>query len=173
MSSALKKWLAPVAVPAQQTPHATLDNAELLPLVVQMIREGHTVTLPLRGNSMRPFLVHGRDKALLTAVKTLRVGLPVLAEAGAGHYVLHRIVALDGDSVTLLGDGNLATEHCRRNDVKALAAGFYRKGSTVPDLITSWKWRVYSALWMRLTPFRRYLLLLHHALFRSLKVLDS
>ena len=51
----------------------TVDNAELLPQVIRLIDEGHTVTLPLRGFSMRPFLEDGRDKALLTAVDNLMV----------------------------------------------------------------------------------------------------
>ena len=51
--------------------------------------EGHTVTLPLRGRSMRPFLEDGRDKALLEAVKeTPKVGDTVLAEIHPGHFVL-------------------------------------------------------------------------------------
>lgn len=149
----------------------TIANAVLLPEVVRLINEGHTITLPLKGNSMRPFVVHMRDKAYLTAIHELRVGLPVLAEIEPGHFVLHRIVALDGDNVTLRGDGNIGTEHCRRQDIKALAAGFFRKGRTTPDMITSRKWRIYSWFWMRLLPFRRYLLLIHHAFFRSNKIL--
>ena len=41
----------------------TFSNAQLLPEVVKMLNEGHTVTLPLKGYSMRPFLENGRDKA--------------------------------------------------------------------------------------------------------------
>lgn len=164
--------LNPVAVQTDNRPSTTIPNAILLPEVVRLINEGHTVTLPLKGNSMRPFLVHMRDKAYLTAIKELRVGLPVLAETAPGHFVLHRIVSLDGDNVTLRGDGNIGTEHCCRSDVKALAAGFYRKGRTSLDLITSRKWRVYSWFWTRLLPFRSRLLLLHHLFFRSQKILD-
>ena len=40
-------------------------NADFLPEVVKMLNEGHTVTLRLRGFSMRPFLENDRDKALL------------------------------------------------------------------------------------------------------------
>lgn len=164
--------LNPVAVPPDNRPSTTIPNAILLPEVVRLINEGHTVTLPLKGNSMRPFLVHMRDKAYLTAINDLCVGQPVLAETAPGHYVLHRIVALEGDNITLRGDGNIGTEHCRRSDVKALAAGFFRKGRTKPDFITSRKWRLYSWFWTRLLPFRSRLLLLHHLFFRSQKILD-
>ena len=40
-------------------------NAILIPEIVKLLDEGHTVTLRLKGYSMRPFLEDGRDKALL------------------------------------------------------------------------------------------------------------
>ena len=122
------------------------SNAELLPEIVKLINEGHTVTLRLKGFSMRPFLEDNRDKALLTKPEDIKVGQPVLAQIAPGTYVLHRIVDIKGDNVTLLGDGNLTTESCSRKDVEALAIGFYRKGRNKLDSIYSAKWKVYSAL---------------------------
>ena len=118
-----------------------MANATLLPEVTRMIDAGHSVTLPLRGRSMRPFLEDGRDKALLVSFpRPPRVG----------------------DAVTLRGDGNLSTEHCTTADLRALAVGFYRKGRTSPDMTSGLKWRLYSWLWMRLLPVRRYLLFALH-----------
>jgi len=175
IKNSIKKALRldPVYVPRDNNPSTTIPNDVLLPLAIEYINQGHTVTLPLKGNSMRPFLIHMRDKALLTNLKELKVGLPVLAEPSPGHYVLHRIVAINGDKVTLRGDGNIGTEHCLQKDVKALAAGFFRDNRTTPDLIESRKWRIYSWIWMRLLPFRVRLLQLHHIFFRSYKVLDD
>lgn len=152
------------------TPVKTLQiaNAILLPEVVRMINEGHTVTLPLRGYSMRPFLEDGRDKALLSKPKSVSIGDAVLAEITPKHYVLHRIVAIDGDNVTLRGDGNLATEHCRVSDVKATAIGFYRKGRQILDSVESRKWRVYSSVWTTLFPVRRYLLAFYRRIWLKL-----
>lgn len=133
-------------------------NAILLPEIVKMMDEGHTVTLRLRGFSMRPFLEDNRDKALLTKARDIKVGDAVLAETRPKHYVLHRIIKIDGDNVTLRGDGNIGVEHCRREDVKGFAIGFYRKGRKTMDKTNSAKWRVYSWIWTRLFPIRRYLL---------------
>ena len=135
-----------------------LDNAEFLPHVTALIEEGHTITLPLRGFSMRPFLENGRDKALLAAPTDIKVGDAVLAEILPGHYVLHRIISIDGDKVTLRGDGNLSEEHCKNTDIRAKAIGFFRKGKSVADSTNGIKWRIYSAIWTRLLPIRRYLL---------------
>ena len=139
-----------------------LPNAEFLPHVVALVNEGHTVTLPLRGYSMRPFLEHGRDKALLAAPHDVCVGDAVLAEICPGRYVLHRIIAIDGTQVTLRGDGNLSDEHCRLDDVRAKAIAFFRKGRSRADSTSGLKWRLYSAVWTRLFPLRRYLLFLLH-----------
>ena len=135
-----------------------MANALLLPEVVKRLNEGHTVTLPLRGYSMRPFLEDGRDKALLCKPTAINIGDAVLAETFPGHYVLHRIIDIDGQKVTLRGDGNINTEHCCLTDVKATAIGFYRKGRSQLDRTDGLKWRIYSWWWTRLLPFRRYLL---------------
>ena len=133
-------------------------NAVLLPEVVDFLNEGHTVTLRLRGFSMRPFLEDNRDKALLTKAVNPKVGDPVLAEIEPKHFVLHRIVKIDGANITLRGDGNLGVEHCRLDDVKGAVIGFYRKGRETLDRVDGRKWRIYSWIWMHAMPIRRYLL---------------
>ena len=136
-------------------------NAQLLPEIVKLMDEGHSVTLRLRGFSMRPFLEDNRDKALMVKAISPRVGDAVLAEIAPKHFVLHRIIAIDGDNVTLRGDGNLGTEHCTIGDVKGFVVGFYRKGRKKMDKTNGLKWRLYSAVWTRLFPIRRYLLAIY------------
>lgn len=151
----------------KELPTKELPNEIFLPEIIKLINEGHTVTLTLKGYSMRPFLEDGRDKGLLTKVGDVKVGDPVLAETWPGHYVLHRVVSIKGDDIVLRGDGNILTEHCKRSDIKASCAGFYRKGRATIDSVDGTKWRVYSRIWMRLLPVRRYLL----AIYRRKKLL--
>ena len=113
-------------------------NSVLIPEVIKMLEEGHSVTLPLRGFSMRPFLEDERDMALLTKPGKVKIGDPVLAE--------------------LRGDGNLGYEYCTLSDIKASVIGFYRKGRHKLERIEGWKWRTYSHIWLALSPLRRYLL---------------
>ena len=47
-----------------ETAKIQFENAVFLPEIVKMLNEGHTVTLTLKGYSMRPFLENGSDKAL-------------------------------------------------------------------------------------------------------------
>lgn len=133
-------------------------NAQLLPEIIKLLEEGHQVTLSLRGFSMRPFLEDARDKALLTRPTQVKVGDPVLAEIAKRHYVLHRIIKIEGEKVILRGDGNLNTETCYLTDIKASVIGFYRKGRKQLDRTDGKKWRAYSYIWTLAFPFRRYLL---------------
>lgn len=142
-----------------------LANEVFIPEIVKMLEEGHTVTLRLRGYSMRPFLEDNRDKALLALATDPKVGDAVLAEVAPRRYVLHRIIGIEGQHVTLRGDGNTFEEHCQLSDVKGTVVGFYRKGRTKIDLTTGRKWKAYSYLWTRLYPIRRYLLFIHRHLF--------
>ena len=152
-------------------------NAILLPEIVKMLNEGHTVTLRLKGFSMRPFLEDGRDKALLTKPVNPKVGDPVLAEVGPKHFVLHRIISIQGDDVVLRGDGNLVvlrgdgnlgTEQCKLKDVQGAVIGFYRKGRETLDRTDGLKWRIYSWFWTRLFPIRRYLLAFYRRIWLKL-----
>ena len=43
----------------------SIANSILLPEIVKLMNEGHTVTLLLKGYCMRPFLENGRDVVLL------------------------------------------------------------------------------------------------------------
>lgn len=144
------------------------SNSILLPEIVKMLDEGHTVTLRLKGYSMRPFLEDGRDKALLIKPKDIRTGDPVLAEINPGHYVLHRIISINGDRITLRGDGNLNTEECLIKDIKGTVIGFYRKKHKKMDRTDGLKWKIYSYLWIAFYPVRRYLLYIYRHLWIKL-----
>ena len=148
-------------------------NDVFIPFVLEELKQvpDKTAVINLRGNSMRPFLKNERDKAVLALPKgPCLKGDAVLAEVSPKHFVLHRIVDIDGDKITLRGDCNLGDEHCLASDIRAKAVGFLRKGRTTPDLTTGRKWRLYSWFWTRLYPIRRYLLFaLHPHIPQSLK----
>lgn len=132
-----------------------------MPHVIDLLQEGHTVTIVLKGRSMRPFLEDGRDKGLIAKLHNPKRGDVVLAEVRKGEYVLHRIMRIKGQNVTLMGDGNMSGEHCTLDDLKGFAVGFYRKGSGKLEKTNSAKWKIYSLVWTILYPIRRYLLFLY------------
>ena len=114
----------------------SLPNDLLIPEVAELIRQGHTVTLTARGNSMNPFIVDRRDRVVLSPCTDaqLQPGAVVLALTDDHRYVLHRIVCRRGDELTLLGDGNL--HQTERTDtgrvVGLLTAGRCRLAPLLP-----------------------------------------
>lgn len=151
-----------------------MPNDILLGLARQMIREGgtdqyghpiahHTATILAKGYSMRPFLEHERDKVQLAfPTQPLQVGDAVLAEISPGRYVLHRIIQVQDQHLTLMGDGNLrGTETCRLSDVAGIVTHYIRPRRTIPASSPSLRRRI--RLWRRLLPIRRYLLFIYKA----------
>lgn len=134
-----------------------LPNNILLGNVGELIAEGHTVSLRVYGNSMRPLLEGGRDKATLAPFDTLNINDIVLAEINTGQYVLHRIIAIDGEYITLMGDGNIkGTEVCKETDITAKVISAIRNGKEWKA--TDKKWKLYTFTWAKLKFARRILL---------------
>ena len=110
---------------------------------------------------MRPFLEHLRDRVQLAPWTALAVGDAVLAEIAPGHFVLHRIIKIEGEQLTLMGDGNIrGTEQCTVNDVCGLVLQYIRPNGHIlqaddPRLKRQIK------LWRRLLPIRRLLLFIY------------
>ena len=91
-----------------------LPNDVLLGEVSRLVAEGESVTIMTKGTSMLPFIVGGRDSVRLVRPAELQPGMIVLAELHDGRYVLHRLISVDGQNLTLMGDGNIAgVERCR------------------------------------------------------------
>ena len=140
-----------------------LPNYVLLSHVRQLINEGHEVTMNIKGNSMRPLLENGRDKVTISPVPagSLHIGDIVLAEISPDIYVLHRIIKINNEQLTLMGDGNLkGTEKCSTADVVGVVYSVIRNGRIWKS--DDNKWKLLRIFWPKLKPIRRYLL----AIFR-------
>ena len=143
----------------------SIPNEILLPEVARLIKEGHTVTITVRGNSMNPFLVDRRDRVTLGDFTTeqLQPGVAVLARDLTERIVFHRIIRRNGNILILQGDGNLAqTEETDIGRVMGVMTEAMRKDKryTADGKV----WKLYSYWWMKLYPARRWLL----ALFRRI-----
>ena len=113
----------------------TFPNEVLLPEVADLLAHGSEVEIRTKGSSMLPLIVGDRDSVRLKAMPVYAEGDAVLAEIARGRFVLHRIVRIDGDCVTLKGDGNLVgTESCRLADIKGKAVAVVKPNGRVRDL---------------------------------------
>jgi hypothetical protein len=128
-----------------------LPNDVLLNEVAQLLGEGREVVITPKGRSMLPFIRGEVDQIKLRQPDDLRVGDIVLAYFG-NHYVLHRIVAINGEEVVLMGDGNLkGTEQGDRSEVVGKVVEII-----TPDLRQHKPGKAW--LWRHTLFFRKYLL---------------
>ena len=128
---------------------------------VRLVQKGVTVTFPVTGQSMLPFIIGGKESVILHAPGLTAVGDVVLAWVDGNRYVVHRIIKLDYDRVTLMGDGNVrGTEHCLLKDVKARVTHVVSADNKKRDLYSRWRVRA-AKLWYWLRPIRRYLLAIY------------
>jgi hypothetical protein len=124
------------------------------------LKEGHKVILPVKGQSMLPFIVGGQDSVELVVPEgSLAIGDAVLAWVNNSRYVLHRIIEIGGDGhLILMGDGNLVgKEYCTLGDVVA-RADYVVKSDGARTYLYSKRQRCYWQWWMKLKPLRRWIL---------------
>jgi hypothetical protein len=130
----------------------------ILSEAIRLVDDGVAVTFPVNGVSMLPFIVGGSEKVILERPEGCKRGSVVLAKVETGNYVIHRIVAIDGNHVTLMGDGNLSLrEHCNWADVRAKVVYVVSAKGKKRSLETFWR-KCAAKLWYILLPFRRYFL---------------
>lgn len=119
-----------------------LPNEIFIPEIARLVAEGRQVQFTPTGISMRPFIEGGKDSVTLIQPDDLQVGDIVLAEVAPQRYVLHRIYGLQGNHVTLMGDGNLCgEEHCLTEAVLAKVAAIYSPAGRRKPLTRACIWR--------------------------------
>ena len=130
----------------------TVPNEILLEEAADLLSKGIEVILMTKGNSMLPFIRGEKDSVCLKKFDTVMVGDIVLVRLWGPRYVLHRVVSVSGESMVLMGDGNLkGREVCTTANLLG----------TVTEIIRPDGRKVKSSrgrLWAKLRPIRRYLL---------------
>ena len=119
--------------------------------VAHLLAEGREVKMVPKGVSMLPFIRGGKDTVVLRKKTPICVGDIVLARFERG-YILHRVFAIDGTKVVLMGDGNL--QGVEQGDVAEVCG-------TVVEIISPKGRRrrlTKGKLWRKLLPVRKYLL---------------
>ena len=126
--------------------------------VARFVRDGLSVTLAVKGASMLPFILGGKESVVLTRPGTIRQGDVVLARIDGQHFVLHRVMEVSEDRVELMGDGNIAgREVCTPADVLARADEVVGADGRHRRLDSKGS-RFAARVWRFLLPVRRWIL---------------
>lgn len=132
----------------------TVPNELLFEYAMEYLKQGKSIVITVKGESMRPFLREG-NRVILKPIegKSLSEGMIVLARYEE-KMLLHRVVKLDHTSVWLAGDGNLfLRERVIYSDVVAMAECLYRADREI-NLNLKCK-RILGLTWYKARPFRR------------------
>ena len=144
-----------------QTPTSIhIPNNIFFAEIQAQIQQGKKVKIRVRGYSMMPF-IRNNDEALLIppTPEHIKKGTPVVALTDEMGIVLHRIYHIEGNRITLLGDGNVNQfEHTSPDRIIATVSHYYRGKHTIK--VNSWYMYLIGRLWMAAHPWRRKVLTL-------------
>ena len=131
------------------------EDEELL----KQLNEGKMIQITPHGVSMLPFIQGGRDKVRIRKQTKFAVGDIVLAPHN-GHLILHRIYAIEGTRLTLMGDGNLRNnEVVDKSEVWGKVMEIVKTDGRCRKLNKAWLWR-------HTLPFRRVMLKLRRKWYK-------
>ncbi|MCR5660051.1 MAG: S24 family peptidase [Bacteroidales bacterium] len=121
---------------------------------LESLKEGQLVAIVPQGISMLPFIRGGEDCVYLLKREKIEVGDIVLA-VYQGRHLLHRVYTIEGERITLMGDGNIeGKELVTTEDVLGTAVDIVTHNGRHHKPKKAWLWR-------KLLPLRKYLLKLH------------
>lgn len=114
----------------------TLSNNVFFELVQEQLSQGKEVLIPVRGNSMLPFLREGQ-RVLLKAEENRKVQLgDIVLAKWQDKVILHRIIRCFSDEIWLAGDNNLGQiEKLYRQDILAFMNAYYTSDNTLKKIV--------------------------------------
>ena len=127
--------------------HAEFSLAEYDETIRLVLSGGGEFTIFPKGTSMLPFIVQGRDSVTLEQPQgALHRGDIAFYQRENGQYVLHRVIAADGETYTMCGDNQLAPEYgVKPEQLIARAAYVTRNGKKIAPGNPAY--RLYTLLW--------------------------
>lgn len=145
----------------------TRKNEVLFPEISKALEKGETWEITVKGTSMLPTIVGGRDLVVLKASHCYSKDDIVLFDyhrKSGTVTLLHRIIRIEGDNVVIRGDGVAeSVERCRLSDIRGKVTTILRKGEKAIDPYS--RGQIFRLrLWNALRPLRRYILFLYRHL---------
>lgn len=137
-----------------KTTEREVQMASLSPIMEEILSAGGSVELTVTGNSMKPMLFHRKSRVRLQPPRELQVGDLPLYRRDNGHFVLHRVIAVEQESYTCCGDNQWHPERgIRQDQILAVVSDFLPMHQW--RSVNEWWYRVYWHSWIWLRPVRR------------------
>lgn len=132
-----------------------VDIYAYMPVVCELLQQGKEVSVVITGNSMLPFLVHGRDEILVAPSDgTWKKGDMAFFRRGNGQYVMHRVCKVHKNGTCdLVGDGQFAVEcGISKEQMFGKISSVKRKGTWIGP--GNFWWEFFEHVWINLISLR-------------------
>ncbi|MBQ7448099.1 MAG: nucleotidyltransferase family protein [Eubacterium sp.] len=145
-----------------------VDTDTYLSSMLDLIREGNEVSIPVIGSSMTPFLGDGRDRVFLQKHEgVLKRGDIVLYQRTNGDYVLHRICRIhrvdDTEVFDVIGDAQTRIEkEIKKEQIFAKVTRIERKGKIQGP--GTFLWWFFQYIWVDIIPLRHLMIRIYSAI---------
>lgn len=129
---------------------------QLMPIIRESLSQGKSVRFSPRGVSMLPMLRQGLDSVELSPLpeRLKKYDLP-LYQRRNGQYVLHRVVGVDGDTYTCIGDNQFELEHSVAHEqMIAVVTAFFREQKA--HSVNEFGYKTYCRVWHNSRGVRRF-----------------
>lgn len=127
---------------------------EMMPVIREALANGQTVELTVRGVSMEPFLINGRDSVFLTSPegRQFRTGDLVMFQRTDGSFAMHRICRVNADGTfDIVGDNQIACDRqIRQAQIVAFVPRATRNGKNVDCEKGFWRRTMIAYMRLRL-----------------------
>ena len=123
--------------------------------IEKLLQEGKIVQTKLRGYSMYPLFVPGREDVRIESCRqdSLHRGDVVLYRRTGGRLVLHRIHHIKNGKYYMVGDNQTEIEGpLEPEQIKGKMTAFIKNGKIIPE--DNVYYRMYAATWLFFRPCR-------------------
>ena len=132
-----------------------VDIYTYMPVVREILSQGKETSITITGNSMSPFLIHGRDEILISPPDgKWKKGDMAFFVRDNGQYIMHRICKVDqnGDCY-FVGDAQQLIEGpIRPEQMFGKITRVKRKGVWIDE--KDFWWKFFERIWIHIIPLR-------------------
>lgn len=121
-----------------------IDNIE------QLVERGESFEMVVTGYSMLPLLGYGRDRIVLHRTTDTEdiMHRAAMFRMADRRIIVHRVIRIEDDMVTLQGDGNIQQrEQCRRSEIIGVVDSVIRQNGIRVSCTSRW-WRIRERIWL-------------------------
>ncbi len=130
-------------------------STEFVEIIEDAVKKGGTMPLVVTGNSMKPFMIDGRDTVWLETCKDsdYKRGKILLFKREDEKIVLHRVRKVLPDGVLVMnGDAQYWCEEIKKEQALAVVTYIEKSGKKIS--CNSLKYKIIIEVWQLLKPLR-------------------